>query len=138
MSSRKLERSARNRVLAGVIGGIGEYLGIDVNLLRILAAILFILSPALILILYILAVLLIPKAGEEKPLASKLELSQHAPLLIGFILVVIGAGMLGSSAVASIAWILAPQEVLAIVHAAVAATLLIVGLIIMIPSLRKL
>ena len=39
MSSRKLERSARNRVLAGVIGGIGEYLGIDVNLLRIVAAI---------------------------------------------------------------------------------------------------
>ncbi|MEM0329180.1 MAG: PspC domain-containing protein, partial [Nitrososphaerota archaeon] len=51
MSSKRLERSAKNKVLAGVIGGLGEYLGIDATLLRIVAVILLILSPVLMVML---------------------------------------------------------------------------------------
>ncbi len=137
MSSKRLERSVKDRVLAGVVGGLGEYLAVDANLLRIVAAVLFIVSPLFILILYLLAVLLIPKAGEEKPLASRFDIAQHAPLLVGFILVIIGAALLGSSAISSILWILTPHGILAAIQAAVAGVLIIVGLLIMVPSLRK-
>jgi len=39
MEVRRLYRSRRNRILAGVCGGLGEYLNIDPNIIRILAVI---------------------------------------------------------------------------------------------------
>jgi len=138
MSSKKLTRSTKDRILAGVLGGLGEYLGIDPNILRVIAVVLFILSPTLILIAYLAAVLLIPKAGEEKPIIAKLELEKHAPLLIGLILVIVGAGMLGSAAVSSIFWIFKPGLAAALTQIVAASILILVGLILLVPRLRSL
>ncbi|MEM4642945.1 MAG: PspC domain-containing protein, partial [Candidatus Caldarchaeum sp.] len=63
MSSRVFERSDSKKVLAGVFGGLGEYLNVDPNLLRLVGVILLIVSPALMIVLYTFAALLIPRRG---------------------------------------------------------------------------
>ena len=138
MSSKKLERSAKNKVLAGVIGGLGEHLGIDVTLLRIVAVILLVLLPVPMVIFYILGVLLIPRAGEEKPPITSFEVSQHAGLIVGMLLVIIGAALLGSATALTPSWIFQPIGIIHAIQAALAAILIIIGLLIMLPSLRKL
>ena len=40
METKKLYRSKKDRVFAGVCGGIGEYLGVDPTVIRLLAVIL--------------------------------------------------------------------------------------------------
>ncbi len=59
---RKLYRSEKNKWIAGVLGGLGEYLGVDATLLR-LAFIVFCLATGGVpgIIGYILAVIIIPK-----------------------------------------------------------------------------
>lgn len=60
-SSRPLRRSVIDRRFAGVCGGIAAFVNADATLIRILAVILFILSPGLVLLLYIVAIVIIPK-----------------------------------------------------------------------------
>ncbi len=58
----KLYRSEKDKWIAGVLGGLGEYLGVDATLLR-LAFIVFCLATGGVpgIIGYILAVIIIPK-----------------------------------------------------------------------------
>lgn len=59
---KKLYKSTDNKVISGVIGGVGEYFDIDPTLLRlayVLVAILSHLLPAIIA--YIIAALVVPK-----------------------------------------------------------------------------
>ncbi len=133
-----MERSVKDRVLAGVIGGLSDYLKVGSNLLRIAAILLFVISPVLMLILYIVAVFLIPKAGEEKPLAVSFELEKHLQLIIGLILIIVGAAILGSIAVISVSWIFTPFGFTVALRLIVAAILIIIGAIIAIPQLRNL
>jgi phage shock protein PspC (stress-responsive transcriptional regulator) len=56
----KLYRSKSNRIIAGVCGGIGEYLGIDPTLIRLLW-VLFSLSIGAGLLAYIIAWIIIPE-----------------------------------------------------------------------------
>ena len=59
METKKLYRSKKDRVFAGVCGGIGEYLGVDPTVIRLLAVILGFTGsgvPA-----YIVAAILIPE-----------------------------------------------------------------------------
>jgi len=60
---RKLYRSQKDKWIAGVLGGLGEYLGVDATLLR-LAFIVFCLATGGVpgIIGYILAVIIIPKS----------------------------------------------------------------------------
>ncbi len=60
MRKKKLYRSDDNRILFGVCGGIAEYFGIDAAIVRLVWAA-FTLLFGLGLILYILAVFIIPK-----------------------------------------------------------------------------
>jgi phage shock protein C len=66
---KKLYRSRTNRIFAGVIGGLGEYFGIDPSLLRLIW-VLFVIFTAVIpgVLTYILAAIIIPEApkAEEK------------------------------------------------------------------------
>lgn len=133
MSSKKLERSVRNKVLSGVLGGLGEYLNIDANLIRIVAVILFILSPVVILILYLAAVFLLPRSGEDRPLASSFNISEHSPLVVGLILFLVGAVLPGPH-ISSISWFTQPLTVL---NSVVAGLLMLIGLILMASHLRK-
>ena len=58
---KKLYRSATNKVLCGVCGGIAEYLGIDPNVVRLIWVAVSLFAGAGIL-LYIIAAFLLPKA----------------------------------------------------------------------------
>lgn len=87
---RRLYRSRTDRILGGVCGGLGEYLGIDSNLIRIVWILLsFVYGVAIII--YIIAWILLP----EKP---EIEVEpQGAPpqptnwtLIVGLILVGLG------------------------------------------------
>lgn len=61
MGAKKLYRSEKNKVLAGVLGGLGEYLGIDPTVLRLIYLLLTVFTgffPGIIA--YILAIFIIP------------------------------------------------------------------------------
>ena len=59
---KKLYRSNKNKVFAGIIGGIGEYFDVDPVLLRILW-LLILAATGLIpgLIVYLIAIFIVPK-----------------------------------------------------------------------------
>jgi len=63
MAEKKLMRSANNKVLGGVLGGVAEYFEMDATLIRICYAALTIFSAGFPgLLLYIIMLLLMPKA----------------------------------------------------------------------------
>ena len=75
MSQKKLVRSS-NKVLAGVLGGIANYLGTDATLVRIVYVALTIFSAAFPgLLLYLIMLLLMPEAGpnDDIPEAEVVE-----------------------------------------------------------------
>lgn len=61
-AKKTLRRSSKNRMIAGVCGGLGEYLGVDPTIIRLLWAIITLLAwlwPGVLI--YIIAALVIPK-----------------------------------------------------------------------------
>jgi phage shock protein PspC (stress-responsive transcriptional regulator) len=65
----QLRRSADDKMLAGVAGGIARYLNTDVTLVRIIVAALVLFTGAGVA-LYIAAWLLIPADGEDQSIAE--------------------------------------------------------------------
>jgi phage shock protein PspC (stress-responsive transcriptional regulator) len=68
-AARQLRRSADDRMLAGVAGGMARYLDADVTLIRVIIAVLALLN-GFGLAVYIAAWLLIPEDGEDQSLAA--------------------------------------------------------------------
>ncbi len=66
---KKLYKSEKNKVLSGVLGGVGEYYDIDPTVVRLIFIVIAIVShifPALLA--YVIAVLVVPKAPKaEEP-----------------------------------------------------------------------
>jgi len=61
--SRPLRRSSTNRVIAGVVGGLAEYFGVDPTLMRVIYVVGSIVSAAFPgLLVYVLLWLLMPEA----------------------------------------------------------------------------
>ena len=61
--SRALRRSRTNRQIAGVVGGLADYIGIDPTLLRVIYVVGSIVSAAFPgLLVYVLLWLLVPEA----------------------------------------------------------------------------
>jgi len=89
-----LERSDRNRVLAGVFSGLAEYLNVDVNLLRLAGIILLVVAPIPMVIIYTIASLLIPRRGGVSLLAQPTEISVLGPTLTGLVLILVGAALM--------------------------------------------
>lgn len=58
MNGKQLFKSDANRVLCGVCGGIGEYLGIDPTIVRLVAVLLGLSETGLLV--YIIAAVIIP------------------------------------------------------------------------------
>ena len=57
-----LRRSRHNRMIAGVVGGLAEYFGIDPNLLRVIYVLVSIFSAAFPgILVYILFWILVPE-----------------------------------------------------------------------------
>ena len=67
--ARRLSRSADDRMLAGVAGGIARYLDVDVTLVRVGIVALTLLTGTAAL-LYVAAWLLIPADGEDQSIAA--------------------------------------------------------------------
>ena len=59
--TKKLTKSATNRMISGVCGGIGEYFHLDATLIRLIWAILTVGGVGSGLILYIIAAIVIPE-----------------------------------------------------------------------------
>lgn len=64
---KKLYRSKENRVLAGIFGGLGEYLEVDPVILRLLALFVFTFTGFMPgIIFYLVALFIIPKQPNKK------------------------------------------------------------------------
>jgi phage shock protein C len=57
----KLYRSKKNRIIAGVCGGIGEYFKVDPTLIRLLWLLISIVGAGSGIVAYIIAWIIIPK-----------------------------------------------------------------------------
>jgi len=139
VTGKRLERSVERRVVSGVFGGLGEYLGVDPNILRVAGVILLIFAAAPMVLLYLVAVLLIPRAGQAQAPVASIDLARWAPVAVGLVLFIIGAVMFGP-AVASAAYLFffPIQAILAAVGAVVGLVLMIVGVALMVSRLREL
>jgi len=69
-SPRRLTRSSSDKVLTGLAGGIGRYLGVDPVVIRIAFVVLTFVGGTGIL-LYLAGWLLIPEEGAEQSIASQ-------------------------------------------------------------------
>ncbi len=93
---KRLYKSRENRIIDGVCGGIGEYLGIDPAIVRIIFILLFFMG-GVGLLLYIAGMLIIPPNPEHK----RTEETQTKPtsgkgilFILGLLLILIGVGLL--------------------------------------------
>jgi phage shock protein C len=87
---RVLRRSRGERVIGGVCGGLGRYLGLDPVLLRIAFVVLAIAGGGGIL-LYVVAWILIPEEREGEPLGTERPPSVDTTrLVVGGALIAIG------------------------------------------------
>jgi phage shock protein PspC (stress-responsive transcriptional regulator) len=68
---RRLVRRREGKVLAGVCSGLADYLGVDVNLVRVLTVVLGVMTGA-ILPAYLLAWLIVPEEGAERSEVERL------------------------------------------------------------------
>jgi phage shock protein C len=68
--SRRLTRSRTDRMLAGVCGGLAEYLGVDSTVVRVVWAVLTIIPGAILLgvVAYLVAWLIMPTAAADAPI----------------------------------------------------------------------
>ena len=67
--ARQLRRSADDKMLAGVAGGLARYFNVDVTLIRVIIAALALLNGVGVA-LYIAAWLLIPEDGNDQAVAA--------------------------------------------------------------------
>ncbi|HUR01441.1 MAG TPA: PspC domain-containing protein [Nonomuraea sp.] len=76
-SNKKLRRTNNGRIIAGVCSGIGEYVGIDANLIRIGLAIVT-LFGGLGVGVYAVGWLLMPEEGRDTSIVQDLLAKQQA------------------------------------------------------------
>jgi len=67
---KQLVRPRKGRMIAGVCAGIGEYLGVDANIVRVVFAALTIFSAGVAALVYLVAWAVVPEEGEEKSIAE--------------------------------------------------------------------
>ena len=74
MSMRKLYKSQHDKIFAGVLGGIGEYVDIDPTVLRLVFILIAIMTGIIPAVLgYIIATIIIPK----HPIAHHVHHTEH-------------------------------------------------------------
>jgi phage shock protein C len=87
---RKLYRSRSNSMIAGVCGGLGEYLRVDPNILRVVA-VLLIFAKGLGFLAYIVVWAIVPRRPETEPAEEAAPArSEINRLLPGLILIAVG------------------------------------------------
>jgi phage shock protein C len=66
MQNHKLYRSQNERMIAGVCGGLAEFFGLDVSLVRLLAVVMALLGGHGVLV-YLILWIIVPKAPNSYP-----------------------------------------------------------------------
>ncbi len=61
MEKKRLMRSATNKMICGVCGGIGEYLGIDPTVIRLIWVIMTVFMIGAGILVYIIAAVIMPE-----------------------------------------------------------------------------
>ena len=67
-----LVRSRDNRIIAGVCAGFADYLGMDVNLVRVLVAVVTLFTAGTGILGYLVAWAVIPEEGQKSSIAEDL------------------------------------------------------------------
>lgn len=62
---KKLHRSRKDRMIAGICGGLGEMFSIDPTLIRLIAALIALLTVGTAVLVYVLGWIIIPEAPAE-------------------------------------------------------------------------
>src|SRR6478752_1434521 len=75
---RRLERSMRDKKIAGVCSGFAHYFGVDVTLMRIIWLVMVFIPPSIGLISYVLAWIIMPKGGYDIVPAQQTSPVPHA------------------------------------------------------------
>jgi phage shock protein PspC (stress-responsive transcriptional regulator) len=99
---RRLRRSAHERMVAGVAGGISEYFDVDPVLVRVAFVLLAVFGAGLGLIVYAVAWLVMPGPIEaDRPLSGRRRRTVHrgfgGGLIFGLVLIIVGAAALLAS-----------------------------------------
>lgn len=67
---RRLERSATDRVISGVCGGIAEYLQVDATLVRVFFVVATVVTALGFILVYIALLLIMPLPGQRAPIGG--------------------------------------------------------------------
>jgi phage shock protein C len=67
-----LVRRIDGRIVAGVCGGLADYLGMDVNLVRVLVVLLTLFTAGTGILAYLVAWAVIPEEGQKTSIAEDL------------------------------------------------------------------
>jgi phage shock protein C len=70
--SKRLIRTRKGRLVAGVCSGIGEYVGIDPTVVRLIFVALSLVTVGVFVLVYLAAWVLIPEEGEGTSIAENL------------------------------------------------------------------
>jgi len=99
MERKRLKRIREERVLAGVCGGVADYLGLDPTLVRVLCVVLAILQPIFIA-LYLLLAVVLPESEEtpqdeaaREDAREDSEFLTRNRLVIGLVLIAAGLAL---------------------------------------------
>jgi phage shock protein C len=71
-SPRRLTRTREGRMIAGVCSGAAAYFGVDPTIVRIVLAVLTLLTSGAGILLYAAATLIIPEEGKDVSIAQEL------------------------------------------------------------------
>ncbi len=92
---RVLRRSKSNRVIAGVAGGLGHYLGVDPILLRIAFVVLFLTGWGWAVLLYVIAWIAIREEAPGEAISEPVKATTaQGRLIIGGLLILFGLVLL--------------------------------------------
>jgi phage shock protein C len=86
---KKLYRSRTNSMIAGICGGLGEYLSVDPTILRVVA-VLLIFADGIGLLAYLVGWIIIPRHPMMEAEVITIEKSKLSYLLPGLALIVVG------------------------------------------------
>ena len=74
MNNKLLTRSVKDRMFAGVCGGLGDYLGMDPTVVRLIFVLLFFVTGPGVLLAYLIMALIVPSETPVQPIQSQEQL----------------------------------------------------------------
>jgi phage shock protein C len=74
-----LVRTHDGRIVAGVCSGLGQYFGIDANLIRVVVAVITVFTGGFGALAYLAAWIVIPEEGEKSSIAENMVNKNRRP-----------------------------------------------------------